>query len=173
MFDKRRDSEPAASDTSAFGAIAPESRGRIPDPAARGVAMIGKSIVIKGDISGEESLIVEGRIDGTIHLKNNDLTVGQSGRVNANVTANVVRIDGEVTGDIIGIEKVVVTKTGRVHGNIVGPRVTLEDGAKFKGSIDMDPTGADRATAGSSRPAAAGARTPAAEGRTAEAAGKG
>jgi len=131
--------------------------------------MIGKSIVIKGDITGEESLVVEGRVDGTIHLKNNDLTVGQSGRVNANVTASVVRIDGEVTGDIVGIEKVVVTKTGRVHGNIVGPRVTLEDGAKFKGSIDMDPTGADRA-ATQSRPAAAGARPT--EGRTAEAAGK-
>jgi cytoskeletal protein CcmA (bactofilin family) len=53
----------------------------------------------------------------------------------------VVRIDGEVQGDISGVEKVVVTKTGRVQGNIVAPRVTLEDGAKFKGSIDMDPSG--------------------------------
>jgi cytoskeletal protein CcmA (bactofilin family) len=172
MFDKRRDSEPAASDTSAFGALAPENRARTPEPSTRGIAMIGKSIVIKGDISGEESLVVEGRVDGTIHLKNNDLTVGPSGRVNANVTANVVRIDGEVTGDIIGIEKVVVTKTGRVHGNIVGPRVTLEDGAKFKGSIDMDPTGADRVAASPSRPSATGGRPAAAESRTAEAAGK-
>jgi cytoskeletal protein CcmA (bactofilin family) len=147
MFDKRKDSEPAAPDTSSFGGFAPDTRARAPEPTARGIAMIGKTIVIKGDVSGEESLVVEGRVDGTIHLKNNDLTVGQSGRVNANVTANVVRIDGEVTGDIVGIEKVVVTKTGRVHGNIVGPRVTLEDGAKFKGSIDMDPTGADRAAA--------------------------
>lgn len=136
--------------------------------------MIGKSIVIKGDVTGEESLVIEGRVDGTIHLKNNDLTVGQSGRVNANVTANVVRIDGEVTGDIVGLEKVVVTKTGRVHGNIVGPRVTLEDGAKFKGSIDMDPTGADRAAAAPSRPSApsASARAPAADAKPAEAAGK-
>jgi cytoskeletal protein CcmA (bactofilin family) len=173
MFDKRRDSEPAAPDTSAFGALAPENRARMPEPAARGIAMIGKSIVIKGDISGEESLVVEGRVDGTIHLKNHDLTVGQSGRVNANVTANVVRIDGEVTGDIVGVEKVVITKTGRVHGNIVGPRVTLEDGAKFKGSIDMDPTGADRGAATSSRPSAAGGRPSAPEARTAEAVGKG
>jgi cytoskeletal protein CcmA (bactofilin family) len=171
MFDKRRDSEPAASETSAFGALGTENRARTPEPTARGIAMIGKSIIIKGDVTGEESLVVEGRVDGTIHLKNNDLTVGQSGRVNANVTANVVRIDGEVTGDIIGIEKVVVSKTGRVHGNIVGPRVTLEDGAKFKGSIDMDPTGADRAAAGTSRPQAPGAKA-SAEGRTAEAAGK-
>jgi cytoskeletal protein CcmA (bactofilin family) len=168
MFDKRKDSEPAAPDTSSFGAFATDSRARTPETATRGIAMIGKTIVIKGDISGEESLVVEGRVDGTIHLKNNDLTVGQSGRVHANVTANVVRIDGEVTGDIVGIEKVVVTKTGRVHGNIVGPRVTLEDGAKFKGSIDMDPTGADRA-AGKPASAAPGRPAPVA----AEVAGKG
>jgi cytoskeletal protein CcmA (bactofilin family) len=62
----------------------------------------------------------------------------------ANLTANVVRIDGEVNGDIVGVEKVVITKTGKVQGNIVGPRVTLEDGAKFKGSIDMDPSGSER-----------------------------
>lgn len=107
--------------------------------------MIGKTISIKGDITGEESLVIEGKVDGTVHLKSNDLTIGQSGRVNANLTANVVRIDGEVKGDIVGTEKVVITKTGRVQGNIVGPRVTLEDGAKFKGSIDMDPTGSERA----------------------------
>jgi cytoskeletal protein CcmA (bactofilin family) len=83
-------------------------------------------------------------VDGTIHLKGNDLTVGQSGKVMANLTANVVRIDGEVNGDIVGVEKVVITKTGKVQGNIVGPRVTLEDGAKFKGSIDMDPSGSER-----------------------------
>lgn len=107
--------------------------------------MIGKTITIKGDITGEENLVIEGRVDGTVHLKSNDLTVGQSGRVTANLTANVVRIDGEVNGDIVGVEKVVVTKTGKVQGNIVGPRVTLEDGAKFKGSIDMDPSGSERA----------------------------
>lgn len=120
--------------------------------------MIGKTISIKGDITGEESLIIEGKVDGTISLKNNDLTVGQSGVVNANITASVVRIDGEVKGDIIGIEKVVISKTGKVRGNIVGPRVTLEDGAKFKGSIDMDPgsneigSGANRATSAPSKP---------------------
>lgn len=107
--------------------------------------MIGKTITIKGDITGEENLVIEGTVDGTVHLKSNDLTIGQSGRVNANLSANVVRIDGEVKGDIVGKEKVVITKTGRVQGNIVGPRVTLEDGAKFKGSIDMDPASAERA----------------------------
>jgi cytoskeletal protein CcmA (bactofilin family) len=146
MFDKRKDNDPAP-EASAFGSAGAEARARVPEPTARGIAMIGKTIRIKGDVTGEENLVIEGQVDGTVHLKNNDLTVGQSGRVNANLTANVVRIDGEVKGDIVGVEKVVITKTGRVQGNIVGPRVTLEDGAKFKGSIDMDPTGTDRGAA--------------------------
>jgi len=101
--------------------------------------MIGSTIKIKGDISGEENLVIEGKVEGTVSLKGHDLSVGQSGEVRADVTASIVRIDGEVTGDITGVEKVVVSKNGRVKGNIVAPRVTLEDGAKFKGSIDMDP----------------------------------
>lgn len=131
--------------------------------------MIGKTISIKGDISGEENLVIEGTVDGTVTLKGNDLTVGQSGRVTADLTANVVRIDGEVKGDITGLEKVVITKTGRVNGNIVGPRVTLEDGAKFKGAIDMDPTGADRATG----PKAVPSKPVAMEGKPSEASGQG
>ncbi|MCB1844788.1 MAG: polymer-forming cytoskeletal protein, partial [Halioglobus sp.] len=66
-------------------------------------------------------------------------SVGESGRVTADITARVVKIEGEVTGDITGSEKVVIARSGNVRGNIVAPRVTLEDGAIFKGSIDMDP----------------------------------
>jgi len=73
-------------------------------------------------------------------LDKNDVTIGESGHVKADVTADTVRIDGEVVGDIKGVEMVIVSRSGRVNGNIVAPRVTLEDGAKFKGSIDMDPT---------------------------------
>ncbi|NBC22685.1 MAG: polymer-forming cytoskeletal protein [Gammaproteobacteria bacterium] len=146
MFDKRKDNEPAAEST-AFG-NPPENRQRTPENQVRGTAMIGKTITIKGDITGEENLVIEGKVDGSVQLKNNDLTVGQSGRVTANIQANIVRIDGEVHGDIVGVEKVVITKTGKVQGNIVGPRVTLEDGAKFKGSIDMDPGSAEGAGSG-------------------------
>lgn len=101
--------------------------------------MIGPTIKIKGDISGDENLVIEGTVEGTVTLPGYDVAVGQSGEVSADIKANVVRIDGEVTGDISGVEKVVVSKNGRVKGNIVAPRVTLEDGAKFKGNIDMDP----------------------------------
>jgi cytoskeletal protein CcmA (bactofilin family) len=106
---------------------------------ARDIAVLGQSITVQGDITGEESLVIDGKVTGKVSLKQNDLTVGQTGRVSGDVTANVARIEGEVRGDIHGIEKVVVTRSGRVQGNIVAPRVTLEEGAKFKGSIDMDP----------------------------------
>jgi len=101
--------------------------------------MIGPSINIKGEVSGDEDLVIQGKVEGTIDLKGNELSIGQSGTVFADVEARVIRIEGEVTGDITGIEKVVVTASGNVKGNIVAPRVTLEDGAIFKGSIDMDP----------------------------------
>jgi cytoskeletal protein CcmA (bactofilin family) len=101
--------------------------------------MIGPSIVIKGSVTGDEDLLVEGAVEGTIELRNHVVSVGTSGRVSADIHAKVVRIDGEVSGDVIGSEKVVISKSGNVHGNIVAPRVTLEDGAIFKGSIDMDP----------------------------------
>jgi cytoskeletal protein CcmA (bactofilin family) len=79
--------------------------------------------------------------------------VGQSGRVTADITAKVIKVDGEVTGDITGNEKVVISKSGNVRGNIVAPRVTLEDGAVFKGSIDMDPgdTGSAKVSLASQR----------------------
>ena len=101
--------------------------------------MIGNSIVIKGTVSGDEDLTIQGTVEGTIELGTNEVTIGESGKVSADVHARMVRIDGEVTGDIKGGEKVVISKSGNVRGNIVAPRVTLEDGAIFKGSIDMDP----------------------------------
>lgn len=101
--------------------------------------MIGSSITIKGTISGDEDLVIQGRVEGAINLKEHEVTVGESGKITADVTAKTIRIDGEVTGDISGSEKVVLSKTGNLRGNIVAPRVTLEDGAIFKGSIDMDP----------------------------------
>ena len=104
--------------------------------------MIGPSITIKGEISGDEDLLVQGKVEGSINLKGNVLSVGESGQVQADIQAQVVKIEGKVTGDITGDEKVVISKSGNVRGNIVAPRVTLEDGANFKGSIDMDPGGA-------------------------------
>ncbi|MCB1676617.1 MAG: polymer-forming cytoskeletal protein [Halioglobus sp.] len=139
MFDRNKGkpvADPVDAPAPAPGAPAAASPGAA---TSRSDAMIGPSIYIKGTVSGDEDLLVQGRVEGTIELSTHEVSVGQSGRVAADIKANVVRIEGEVTGDITGQEKVVISRSGTVRGNIVAPRVTLEDGAIFKGSIDMDP----------------------------------
>ena len=101
--------------------------------------MIGPGVKIEGQIISDENLVIEGKVNGSITAKNHEVTVGKSGNLKANISANIVNIEGVVKGDISGAEKVVISKTGNVLGNIQSPRVTLEDGAKFKGSIEMDP----------------------------------
>jgi cytoskeletal protein CcmA (bactofilin family) len=118
-------------------------------------ATIGQSITVVGDVSGEEDLTVLGRVEGRIDLSQNSVTVGRTGRVKADVFAKNVSVEGEVQGNVFAGEQIVLRKSGGVHGNLTSPRVTLEDGCKFKGSIDMDPQSADRAraAAGASREA--------------------
>lgn len=127
----------------------PASRGRTP-------ANIGASILFKGELSGDEDFVIQGRVEGKISLDNNNLTVGEEGRIRADIVARVIVVEGELVGDMYGTEKVVIRATGRVKGNIVSPRVTLEDGAKFKGSIEMDPQAVDSGAKGGSRPVATG-----------------
>lgn len=105
--------------------------------------MIGPSIKIKGEVSGDEDLLIQGRVEGTINLHQHEVTVGESGEVSADVNARTVKIDGKVNGDITATEIVIISRLGNVRGNIVAPRVTLEDGGVFKGSIDMDPGDTD------------------------------
>ena len=100
-------------------------------------ATIGLSILVKGDLSGEEHLLIQGRVEGQINLDGKDLTVGSRGRVKADIHAKVISVEGEVRGNLFGEEKIIIRKTGNVKGNLVAPRVSLEDGATFKGSIDM------------------------------------
>ncbi len=137
MFEKRKDgqSEPEVGFSRASG----DSWSPSENFNTRNAAVIGATIRIKGEISGDENLVIEGSVVGSVALKGHDLTVGQNGEVQADLTAKTVKVEGQVTGDIQGEEKVVITKSGRVRGNITAPRVTLEDGAKFKGAIDMDP----------------------------------
>lgn len=107
--------------------------------AAGKAAVIGAGISINGEISGTENLLIEGRVDGKISLSGNDVTIGKSGHVMADVNAKTIRVAGEVNGDLKAKERVVISGTGNVRGNVIAPRVVLEDGAIFKGSIDMDP----------------------------------
>ena len=105
----------------------------------RDVAMIGPSIRIKGNLSGNEDLVIQGRIDGEVLLKKNQVTVGSTGKVNADIHGKSIHVEGEVRGDLVGSAEVIIRSTGKVQGNIVSPRVTLDNGSKFKGSIDMEP----------------------------------
>lgn len=102
-------------------------------------AAIGASIRIKGDVSGDENLIIQGHVEGTIKVQGHNVTISKTGKVKANIEANQIIVEGELLGDMQGEEKVIIRETGNVHGNIVAPRVTLEDGAMFKGSIEMEP----------------------------------
>jgi cytoskeletal protein CcmA (bactofilin family) len=106
---------------------------------SREAAVIGPSIHIDGDVRGEEDLLIEGEVSGTVNLKNNSLTIGPQGKVRADVYAHSIYVDGYLEGDAYGSERVNVRKSATVKGNITSPRVSLEDGAKFKGAIEMDP----------------------------------
>lgn len=101
-------------------------------------ALIGASIAVEGTIQGSEDLTIQGSVKGTINLKENVVTVGKNGRVEADIYGRTVIIDGDVVGNVFGQEQVVIHRTGNVRGNIVCARVTLEDGARIKGSVDTD-----------------------------------
>lgn len=102
-------------------------------------ALIGPSIRIKGDLAGSEDLLIEGEVEGSIKLADHTVTVGPSGKVKASIYAGVIIIEGKVQGDLHGTDQVEIRQSGNVLGNIVAPRVGLEDGAQFKGNIDMEP----------------------------------
>lgn len=120
---------------------------------SRGQATVGSSISIKGDLIGEEDLIVHGRLEGTVTLKQNKLMVGKDGHIKADVRARVIIVEGRVEGGLFGDEQVIIKKSGVVQGNIEAPRVALEDGCKFKGSIEMS-IASKSATGKSAEPAA-------------------
>jgi cytoskeletal protein CcmA (bactofilin family) len=112
---------------------------------------IGKSVVIKGELSGSEDLTIEGHVEGSIQLKDNILTIGPNGKIRAEVFAKAVIVLGEVTGNVTASEKVDIRDNGSVDGDIISPRVAIAEGAHFRGSVDMQRAGA--------KPAAAAATT--------------
>ncbi|HET6374255.1 MAG TPA: polymer-forming cytoskeletal protein [Candidatus Polarisedimenticolia bacterium] len=113
-------------------AVAPAHQPRVAQ-----TANIGQSLFIKGEVSGSEDLTVDGRIEGRIDLKDHNLTIGPNGRVHAEVHAKNITIVGEVTGNVVADEKVDLTDSARLVGDIRAPRIAISDGAQLKGSIDM------------------------------------
>jgi cytoskeletal protein CcmA (bactofilin family) len=133
----------------------PEPTSVAPPPAAqpkrpagqREAAVIGPSIHIDGDLRGEEDLLIEGEVNGTVQLKSNSLTIGSQGKVRADVYAHTIYVEGLMEGDLYGSERVVIRRTAQVKGNVTSPRVSLDEGARFKGTIEMDGDKAQRAAA--------------------------
>ena len=105
------------------------------------IGIIGKSVVIKGELSASEDLTIEGAVEGKVELKQNILTIGSNGRIKASVFAKAVVVQGEVHGEVHGnitaSEKVDIRDAGSVDGDLAAPRVAIADGAHFRGSIDM------------------------------------
>ncbi|MDN3517730.1 polymer-forming cytoskeletal protein [Aquisalimonas lutea] len=136
----------ALSDNAGVGPVAPdwEAPGKA-GVRSREAAVIGPSIHIDGTLKGEEDLLIEGRVTGTVQLREHSLTVGSKGQVEANVYAHTIMVEGQVDGDLYGSERVGVRSSARVRGNITAPRVSLEDGARFKGAIEMDPEAVEAA----------------------------
>lgn len=132
---KRNQPEPppsAASPRPAAAAQRPAAKSR---PIS--TATIGPSISIKGDLAGDEDLVIEGQIEGEIKFTNHSVTVGRQGRVQADVYGQSICIEGQVFGNLWGQDEVIIRQTGKVEGNLTAPRVTLEDGSSFRGAIDM------------------------------------
>jgi cytoskeletal protein CcmA (bactofilin family) len=107
-------------------------------------ATIGPSITIRGEVTGEEDLVIKGRVEGSVDLKQNSVTVGPEGTVKGDISGRVVTVEGSVEGDIGADEQVVLRGTARVQGDLSAPRVMLEDGAHFRGGVDMTESGAGR-----------------------------
>ena len=113
-----------------------------PLDAARGeVANIGKSVVIRGELSGSEDLYIDGQVDGVIEMKGNRLTIGPNGRVKANVNARSAVIQGKLEGNVRAAERVDLKQSAIVLGDIATQRISIEDGAYFKGGVDIQREG--------------------------------
>ncbi|MFN2327764.1 MAG: polymer-forming cytoskeletal protein [Chromatocurvus sp.] len=157
MFERKSSKAEVAPETPAKASEKPPTIERKPVPTptevSEAIAMIGAKVKVTGDIESSEDLLIEGEVNGTVKLVDNELVIGNSGRVQANIEAKTIRIEGEVQGDIVGQERVVITTTGNVQGNVSSPRVMLEDGGRFKGSIDMGGP-AKGTAAGQQRPTA-------------------
>ena len=131
---------PGASQAQEAQRPAPAAAGARPTVAERGDrahGQVGKSIKFKGEISGSEDLYVDGEIEGTVELRDNSLTVGPNGNVRAQIKARTITVQGRLEGNVQAGERIEIRKTGSLEGDLVTPRIVIEDGAVFRGSIDI------------------------------------
>jgi cytoskeletal protein CcmA (bactofilin family) len=119
------------------GTLRPTPPAGTPAVPAGEQATIGKSLIVKGEVSGSESLYIDGKVEGAINLPGNRVTVGRNGQVAANITAREVVVLGKVRGNIHASDRVDIRSEGSLTGDVAAARISIEDGAYFKGGIDI------------------------------------
>jgi cytoskeletal protein CcmA (bactofilin family) len=146
MWNKRKEEEPTmratvpptSAELAREGIPLSTIPGRGAEPEApRGMALIGKSLLVKGQVFGREDLVIDGELEGTLELQEHRLTIGPNGKVQASIKAREVVIIGTVHGNIEASEKIDIRKDAKLVGDIRTTRIVIEDGAFFKGSIDI------------------------------------
>jgi len=110
-------------------------------------ATIGKSLVVKGEVTGSESLYIDGKVEGAINLPGNRVTIGRNGQVAANISAREVVVLGKVKGNVNASDRVDIRNEGALTGDVIAQRISIEDGAFFKGGIDIRKPGQDKPSA--------------------------
>ena len=128
----KRENEVASYPAAAPQPLAP------PTPGSSDRASIGASVAIVGNVSGNEDLTVLGKLEGKIEVPQHNVTIGRTARVQADIHAKSVSVEGEVRGNLVAGEQILIRKTATMLGNLTAPRVGLEDGCCFKGSVDME-----------------------------------
>jgi len=145
LFGKKDEPENAVGAFDAPSTVAQRVEQPASAPAPRGweregkgtMANIGKSITINGDLTGEEDLVIEGKVEGKVTLPNSQLTIGANGTIKAEVQAKSVVVIGKVSGNVRGTERVEIQATGIVEGDVIAPRLVVAEGAVVNGSIQM------------------------------------
>ena len=150
MWNRRKEEEPAPKPTSVPPTVSEPVKEGIPmstqptrpleprpEPARGGAAILGKSVILKGQIYGREDVTIDGEVEGTVELQEHRLTVGPTGKVVATIKAREIVVLGTVQGNIETREKIEIRKEAKVTGDIRTARIVIEDGAYFKGSIDI------------------------------------
>jgi cytoskeletal protein CcmA (bactofilin family) len=135
---------PAAPAASPSSEAAPVRTLPVVAPAVTGdLATIGKSLVVKGEVTGSESLFIDGKVEGSINLPGNRVTVGRNGQVAASIGAREVVVLGKVKGNVTASDRVDIRAEGSLTGDVIAQRISIEDGAFFKGGIDIRKPGKD------------------------------
>jgi cytoskeletal protein CcmA (bactofilin family) len=109
-----------------------------PSESSKNLTIISKLIRINGEIAGQENLTIQGRVEGTVELKENHVTVGKTGHLTGDLYGKLISVEGEVQGNLFAQEKIALLPSAVVHGDMQAPVISLQEGAKFKGRIDMD-----------------------------------